>query len=566
MRSWDNLTNKGLLRDAPDQVLVWNDLQKREAVELHGVRPERVVVTGAPAYDHWFDWQPSADARGALRRSRARPGAARSCSTSARPSSSPPTSPRSSAAGSRRCARAAGRSRDAGLLVRPHPLAAPGSATCGIDDPQVAIWPRARRVPAGGRGAAELLRLDLPQRRRRRDQHERADRGGDRRPARCTRSSPPSSPTPRPERSTSATWPTTSSATCTRPRTLEEHAGAAGAGRRRRGAERSERALPAPVRPPVRARRGRRPRWPSTRSRSSARAGPLPPARARGRAGRSARRSGPLAARAAAERRRQKQARSGLEPLGGAEGGGAQAGRGRPGDGDRRRALARQRDPRAPLLDPVPALGARSRCRSSAAGSRSPRAPRPSTGTRVSTLASSPSRRARTCDGAGGAGGRPPRARAGRAARANARRHRPVRPSPRPPPPVRPLPTARRGRAVRGRRRRRFLRPRPSTGRSRAWSARPGPSVIVRSARLRRLVRSRRLRRGPRRAPGRRRRAGSGGRGRTSACSPAWRQGPYGAVLVGLGRRARAVRAARPRAVARRSNVRILFVAAPRRA
>src|SRR4029079_19052506 len=59
VRSWDNLTNKGLLRDAPDQVLVWNDLQKREAIDLHGVPPASVVVTGAPAYDHWFDWQPS---------------------------------------------------------------------------------------------------------------------------------------------------------------------------------------------------------------------------------------------------------------------------------------------------------------------------------------------------------------------------------------------------------------------------------------------------------------------------------------------------------------------------
>jgi hypothetical protein len=57
--SWDNLTNKGLLRDAPDLVLVWNDLQKAEAVELHRVPAERVQVTGAPPYDHWFDWRPS---------------------------------------------------------------------------------------------------------------------------------------------------------------------------------------------------------------------------------------------------------------------------------------------------------------------------------------------------------------------------------------------------------------------------------------------------------------------------------------------------------------------------
>jgi hypothetical protein len=57
--SWDNLTNKGLLRDSPDLVLVWNELQKAEAVELHRVPAERVRVTGAPPYDHWFDWRPA---------------------------------------------------------------------------------------------------------------------------------------------------------------------------------------------------------------------------------------------------------------------------------------------------------------------------------------------------------------------------------------------------------------------------------------------------------------------------------------------------------------------------
>ena len=42
VRGWDNLTNKGLLRDAPDQVFVWNDLQAREAVELHRVPAEHI--------------------------------------------------------------------------------------------------------------------------------------------------------------------------------------------------------------------------------------------------------------------------------------------------------------------------------------------------------------------------------------------------------------------------------------------------------------------------------------------------------------------------------------------
>lgn len=56
--SWDNLTNKGLIQDPPDLVTVWNDPMKQEAVTLHGVPSGRVVVTGAPAYDHWFSWQP----------------------------------------------------------------------------------------------------------------------------------------------------------------------------------------------------------------------------------------------------------------------------------------------------------------------------------------------------------------------------------------------------------------------------------------------------------------------------------------------------------------------------
>jgi hypothetical protein len=59
VHSWDNLTNKGLIRVPPDRVFVWNDLQTREAVALHGVGGARVVVTGAPGFDHWFDRKPS---------------------------------------------------------------------------------------------------------------------------------------------------------------------------------------------------------------------------------------------------------------------------------------------------------------------------------------------------------------------------------------------------------------------------------------------------------------------------------------------------------------------------
>jgi len=53
--SWDNLTNKGDLRVATDVIAVWNETQKREAIELHRVAPHKIVVTGAQAFDRWFD-------------------------------------------------------------------------------------------------------------------------------------------------------------------------------------------------------------------------------------------------------------------------------------------------------------------------------------------------------------------------------------------------------------------------------------------------------------------------------------------------------------------------------
>jgi hypothetical protein len=52
--SWDNLTNKGLIQIRPDLVTVWNEHQRREAAELHGIPIERVVATGAQVFDEWF--------------------------------------------------------------------------------------------------------------------------------------------------------------------------------------------------------------------------------------------------------------------------------------------------------------------------------------------------------------------------------------------------------------------------------------------------------------------------------------------------------------------------------
>jgi hypothetical protein len=57
--SWDNLTNRGLVRIPPDRALVWNEQQKREAVTYHGIRSDDVVVTGAPRFDDFFAMGPS---------------------------------------------------------------------------------------------------------------------------------------------------------------------------------------------------------------------------------------------------------------------------------------------------------------------------------------------------------------------------------------------------------------------------------------------------------------------------------------------------------------------------
>jgi hypothetical protein len=57
--SWDHLSSKAIIRDVPDRLFVWNGVQKREALEMHAVPPDRVVVTGAQCFDRWFDRQPS---------------------------------------------------------------------------------------------------------------------------------------------------------------------------------------------------------------------------------------------------------------------------------------------------------------------------------------------------------------------------------------------------------------------------------------------------------------------------------------------------------------------------
>lgn len=59
--SWDNLTNKGVIKVLPDYVAVWNSHMATEAVELHAVPSERIWVTGATVFDPWFKRRPTRD-------------------------------------------------------------------------------------------------------------------------------------------------------------------------------------------------------------------------------------------------------------------------------------------------------------------------------------------------------------------------------------------------------------------------------------------------------------------------------------------------------------------------
>lgn len=49
--SWDNLTSQGFFPFEPDQVVVWNRMMKAEAMQVHGIPEDRVVVAGAPQHD-----------------------------------------------------------------------------------------------------------------------------------------------------------------------------------------------------------------------------------------------------------------------------------------------------------------------------------------------------------------------------------------------------------------------------------------------------------------------------------------------------------------------------------
>ncbi len=149
--SWDNLTNKGLIQVAPDRLLVWNEAQREEAAQLHGIPAERVVVTGAQLFDHWFERRPSRDRETFCREvglDPARPIILYTCSSV--------FIARQEAGFVKRWLERL-RShpdpllREAGVLIRPHPGSAKYAAQWDAPEiagrPNVAVFPRAGGYP-----------------------------------------------------------------------------------------------------------------------------------------------------------------------------------------------------------------------------------------------------------------------------------------------------------------------------------------------------------------------------------------------------------------------------------
>ncbi len=157
--SWDHLTTKGLIHEVPDRVVVWNEPQKREAVELHGIPAAQVAVTGAQAYDHWFATEPSVDRAAFCARVGLDPqrpillylcsspfiapfevGFVRRWMTAIRASADPVL-------------------RGAGLLVRPHPQNAGQwqDVDLAAEFDNVTVWPKAGVNPIGGAARADYF-------------------------------------------------------------------------------------------------------------------------------------------------------------------------------------------------------------------------------------------------------------------------------------------------------------------------------------------------------------------------------------------------------------------------
>ncbi|MFN0074427.1 MAG: hypothetical protein ACKVVP_23340 [Chloroflexota bacterium] len=155
--SWDNLTNKGLVKVQPDLVTVWNARQHEEAETMHGLDPKRIAITGAPTFDKWFDQRPSCTRDDFLENLGLPKGEA--CLLYL--CSSPFTTPREVSfvlqwLQSIRTASSVAL-RQAGVLIRPHPQHIEQWENVDMNDSSVVVWPRRRGFSSDRQAHADFV-------------------------------------------------------------------------------------------------------------------------------------------------------------------------------------------------------------------------------------------------------------------------------------------------------------------------------------------------------------------------------------------------------------------------
>lgn len=52
--SWDNTSSRGMAAGFLDHVMAWTDIMKRELVELHDMKPEKIFIGGTVQFDHYY--------------------------------------------------------------------------------------------------------------------------------------------------------------------------------------------------------------------------------------------------------------------------------------------------------------------------------------------------------------------------------------------------------------------------------------------------------------------------------------------------------------------------------
>jgi hypothetical protein len=148
--SWDNLTGKGLLRFVPDRVFVWNDIQRQELVEMHGIPADRVVLTGAQRFDDWFGRRTSTT-RDEFQRNvgldPAQPFVLYLCSSLF-------IAPNEVEFVRRWLAAVRSSFPQVGVLVRPHPQNAAQWRDVELEDRNAVVWPREGQQPDAGEARA----------------------------------------------------------------------------------------------------------------------------------------------------------------------------------------------------------------------------------------------------------------------------------------------------------------------------------------------------------------------------------------------------------------------------